>query len=229
MQNQRRAPRKPVQANYRGSRARMRARKKKRRKIILAFVALLLLIIILVGSCGNSNDNVNSFSDEFIQAAQQETEFEKTLSTYTAKPTQIPTQEIVQTTQNPTQSPTTKPSRFPQMIFNKNGVKISIANFDRFGVLGPEIKIAIENSSGMDLIINMGSLHCDGWQVAEYTCYVEVANEAKAGETIYIYSSELEDCGLSSGELVNVQFKGASLMSTDYMNKYEFEMTATLQ
>lgn len=225
MQNQRITPRKPQQRNYRGSQARIRARKRKRLKIILAFVVLLLLIIILVGSCGNSEDNVDSFSAEFINAAYQETEFEQTMRTYTTQPTQAPISEVVLATQTPTE----KPSLFPQTIFNKNGVIISVTGFDRFGVLGPEIKIAIENSSGMDLIINTGSIHCNGWQVSEFTSYVEVANGAKAGETIYIYKSELEDCGMSSGELVNVQFKGASLVSLDYMNKFEFEMSATLQ
>ncbi len=72
-QSQRRPSGRPVQANYRMSRSRMRARKKKRLKIILAFVVLLLLVIILVGSCGNKENNVVTAPVETQQPTQEPT------------------------------------------------------------------------------------------------------------------------------------------------------------
>lgn len=46
MQNQRRTPRKPVQANYRGSRTRQRAQQKKHRRAILAAVSLVIILAV---------------------------------------------------------------------------------------------------------------------------------------------------------------------------------------
>lgn len=71
-----------------------RIKKRWNMKKILGLAAVLLLLFVFMGSCGSENEDKvdNSFSEEFIERTQQETEFSKTLRTYTAKPTQAPTQ-----------------------------------------------------------------------------------------------------------------------------------------
>ncbi|MBO7309503.1 MAG: hypothetical protein J6V38_07730 [Kiritimatiellae bacterium] len=106
---------------------------------------------------------------------------------------------------------------------------ITLIGFDKAPLMGPEIKFTVENNSGESLIVQTGSLHCNGWQIVDATSFIEVANGAKAGETIYVWSTYLDECQLKASDLVNVEFKGASITTSDYMKTYEFDMTATLQ
>ena len=196
-----------------------RMKKQWSKKKILGLVAILLLLFIMMGSCGNGNED-NVENNMHLEAAQQ-------VDSSTAQPTQKPTQAPTQT---PTQVPTKEPSLFPQTIFNQNGVKISITGFDKYSLMGPEIKITVENNSGMNLYLVTGELYCDGWQLSDFTGLFELANGSKAADTIYVYSSTLEDCGLKVSDLKEVTFKNARINNNDnYSQEFNFEMTAKLQ
>lgn len=186
---------------------RKRKKNKSKKPWIIGAIVVLLLIIIF-GSGGNENPD----------------------PVVTQNPTTAPVNDTpVTVTDTPTQAPTQKQSLFPQTIFNQNGVIITLTGFDKNTLMGPEIKFTVENNSGESLIVQTGSLHCNGWQVVDATSFIEVASGAKAGETIYVWSTYLDECQLKPSDLVNVEFKGASITTSDYMNTYEFDMTATLQ
>ncbi len=179
-------------------------RKNKSKKPWIIGAAIILLLIIILGS-GGENDNVA---------------------------TQIPTSAPVSSdavVTTATDTPIQTPSLYPQTIFNQNGVTITLTGFDKNTLMGPEIKFTVENNSGESLIVQTGSLHCDGWQIVDATSFIEVANGAKAAETIYVWSTYLDNCQLKASDLVNVEFKGASITTSDYMKTYEFDMAATLQ
>ena len=177
---------------------------------IIGAIVVLLLILIL----GSGGDNADVTANN---AATQ-------------NPTSAPVSDTVVTvTEAPTQAPTETPSLYPQTIFDQNGLTITLTGFDKNTLMGPEIKFTVENNSGESLIVQTGSLHCNGWQIVDATSFIEVANGAKVAEVMIVWSTYLDNCQLKASDLVNVEFKGASITTSDYMKSYEFDMTATLQ
>ena len=121
-------------------------------------------------------------------------------------------------------------SLFPQTIFDSKGVVVTLTGFDRSALLGPEIKVVVENNSGMNLLLSLGELYCEGWQLAAYTASFDIADGSKAADTMYILSSTLDECGLKVDDMKNVIFKNAHIANMDdFMQGYDFDMNAILQ
>lgn len=228
---QRQPQRRPVQQTRPAQPTRPVNRKRRKntpKKPWIIGAAILLLLIIVLGSGGK--DETPTVRSDALETAGEST------FTVSAGPTAEPDVNLTELQAQQSnvleakeETTASVSNLFPQTIFDQKGLTITLTGFDKHAVLGPEIKFTVENNSGMDLIVQTGDLHCNGWQVAEFTSYIQLSNGSKAGETIYVYSSQLEECGLKVSDLVNVTFKNAEITTSDYMNSYKFEMNATLQ
>lgn len=107
-----------------------RIMKRWNQKKIFGFAAALLVFFILIGTSGNINEDKinNSFSKDFVEASQQESEFHAASKSLTALLTQQPTQASTQSpTQAPTEYITKSPTPQPTVFVTQAPTAIDIA------------------------------------------------------------------------------------------------------
>ncbi len=80
-----------------------------------------------------------------------------------------------------------------RVLVDKNGIKITAKSLDMDNLLGPELKLLIENNSGKDLTVQVRNVSVNGYMVAPMMS-VDIANGKKANDSITFLKSSLEIC-----------------------------------
>lgn len=81
-----------------------------------------------------------------------------------------------------------------QLVFDKDDIKITATGLEK-GVLGPELKLLIENNSSKDITVQSRNASINGIMV-EPTMSAQVAPGKKANDSLTFGTSELDECGI---------------------------------
>lgn len=83
------------------------------------------------------------------------------------------------------------------VLLDEQGVKITAKSLENDGLLGPEIKLLIENNSGKNLTFQARNSSVNGYMIGTMMS-VEVADGKKSNDSLTFSSSELETCGIQT-------------------------------
>ncbi|MBQ8497604.1 MAG: hypothetical protein IJ489_09150 [Clostridia bacterium] len=83
-----------------------------------------------------------------------------------------------------------------QVIFDKNGIKVTAKGLNKDGFWGPEIKLLIENSSSESIGISAEHLSVNGMMM-DNIFSEEIASGKKANSSISFYTSALEEADIT--------------------------------
>lgn len=92
-------------------------------------------------------------------------------------------------------------------LVNQNGVKIIlVGNLDLNGnILGPQIKIRVENNSGRNIIVQTRNTSVNGYSMdAIMSCGVN--NGEKGYDTMLFLNSNLSDAGITTIQTIKTSF-----------------------
>ncbi|MBR4241535.1 MAG: hypothetical protein IKR97_04875, partial [Eubacterium sp.] len=84
-----------------------------------------------------------------------------------------------------------------QVILEEQGIKITAKGMDDSGLMGPGIKLLIENESGQDITVQTRDGSVNGYMI-ETMMSADVVNGKKANETLTFSSSDLKQAGIST-------------------------------
>lgn len=90
-----------------------------------------------------------------------------------------------------------------QVVLDKNGIKITAKGLDKDGILGPEVKLLIENESGKDVTVQARNVSVNGYMM-DTSMSAAVVNGKKANDELTIMSSSLEKAGIST--IADIEF-----------------------
>lgn len=91
-----------------------------------------------------------------------------------------------------------------QVVLDENGVKITVKGLDKDSdILGPEVKLLIENESGKDVIVQARNVSVNGYMVDDIFS-ADVVNGKKANDGLTIMESSLEKAGIST--IADIEF-----------------------
>ncbi len=99
------------------------------------------------------------------------------------------------------------------VLLNEAGVKITAKSLSMDEILGPEIKLLIENNSGKDLTVQCRNASVNGYMV-DTLMSVDVANGKKANDSITFMSADLEACGIT--DIADMEFSFHIYTSADW-------------
>lgn len=83
------------------------------------------------------------------------------------------------------------------VLYEAEGVKITATGLEA-GLVGPEIKLTIENSSEKNVLVTTDKLSANGYMMPLAGLYAEVAAGKNANESITLYTSDLEQSGVET-------------------------------
>lgn len=84
-----------------------------------------------------------------------------------------------------------------QVILDEQGVKITAKGFDKNGIMGPGIKLLIENESGQDITVQTRDSSVNGF-MTDTMLSADVVNGKKANDTLVFSSGVLKRAGIST-------------------------------
>lgn len=90
-----------------------------------------------------------------------------------------------------------------QELYNKDGIIVEAVEFNKGSVMGPELKIYVENNSDKDIEVRADTITINGYVVDGYF-HAEVQAGKKANESLSIYETSLESNSISNVE--NMEF-----------------------
>ena len=83
------------------------------------------------------------------------------------------------------------------VIFDERGIKVTAKELNMKGTFGPELKLLIENDSGLDLTFQCRGASVNGYMV-ETMMSVDVANGKKANDSLTFSNSDIKLCGIDT-------------------------------
>ncbi len=83
-------------------------------------------------------------------------------------------------------------------LYNANGITVTATGIDTNSMWGDEIDFTITNNSGQDVIVTTRDLVVNGYSLDTSSLYAEVAAGKSATDELTLYSSELNECGIST-------------------------------
>lgn len=89
------------------------------------------------------------------------------------------------------------------VLYEAEGVKITATGFED-GLMGPEIKLLIENNSEKNALVTSEAVSANGYMMPLASLYAEVAAGKKANESLTLMSSQVEQAGIET--LAELQF-----------------------
>jgi len=112
------------------------------------------------------------------------------------------TKEAAKETAEETKAPETEASKADdsieeQVILDEQGVKITAKALDKNGVMGPAIKLLIENESGQDVTVQTRNASVNGYMV-DTMLSADVVNGKKSNESLVFSSGDLKNAGIST-------------------------------
>ena len=90
-----------------------------------------------------------------------------------------------------------------QVVLDENGIKITAKGLDKDGILGPEVKLLIENESGKDVTVQARNVSVNGYMVDDIFS-ADVVNGKKVNDELTIMSSSLKKAGIST--IADIEF-----------------------
>ena len=112
------------------------------------------------------------------------------------------TKEAAKETAEETKAPETEASKAEdsieeQVILDEQGVKITAKALDKNDVMGPAIKLLIENESGHDVTVQTRNASVNGYMV-DTMLSADVVNGKKSNESLVFSSGDLKNAGIST-------------------------------
>lgn len=89
------------------------------------------------------------------------------------------------------------------VLYEADGVKVTATGYEE-GLLGPEVKLLVENSSDKNVLLTAKSVSVNGYMAPTASLYADVAAGKKSNEGMTLMSSELEQCGITT--VAEIQF-----------------------
>jgi hypothetical protein len=90
-----------------------------------------------------------------------------------------------------------------QVVLDENGIKITAKGLDKDGLLGPEVKLLIENESGKDVTVQARNVSVNGYMMTT-SMSADVVNGKKANDELIIMANSLEKAGIST--IADIEF-----------------------
>lgn len=101
---------------------------------------------------------------------------------------------------------TVKPNITETIIMDSNGVKVTAKSINYNGILGPEIKILVENNSQETIGIEVENFSINGLMIYA-SAYGDVAAGKKANETIDLSLDDLKISGITTVKDIEFDFE----------------------
>ena len=89
------------------------------------------------------------------------------------------------------------------VLYEADGIKVTAKSLED-DLLGPEIKLLIENDSGKNILITSDSVSVNSYMMPTAALYAEVAAGKKSNESITLMTAELDQSGIET--IANIQF-----------------------
>ena len=83
------------------------------------------------------------------------------------------------------------------VILDEAGIKITAKSLEIGGLFGEELKLLIENTSGVDVTVQVNNFSVNGYMI-DPIMSADVVNGKKANTSLTITNSELEMCGIET-------------------------------
>ncbi len=115
---------------------------------------------------------------------------------------------------NTTGSPTAAITVEEAVLYEAEGVRITATGYES-GLLGPEIKMLIENNSDRSVLVTSPLVSVNGYMMPTAGLYAEVAAGKKSNESLTLYSSELRQADVDTVGEVAFKLKLADSESWD--------------
>lgn len=154
-------------------------------------MVLVLVMCLVMCACGSSQ------SDPTVQPPKSVENVDQTEST---APMETPT-ESTAPTETPTKS--TQVTIEEVVLVEESGVKITAKSLELDGSRGPELKLLIENNSGVDLTVQCRNSSINGYMI-DANMSEDVVNGKKANTSLKFASSDLEQCNITT--LADMEF-----------------------
>lgn len=151
-------------------------------KRLLAIVLAAVLLVALVACGVDGGGQLQKPSD--VSSGGENT-----------KPTK--SEEGQQTEPQQTEPQTQEATVEEAVVLDEKGVKITVKRLEDKGLFGPELKLLLENESGVDLTVQVRDCSINGYMI-EPMMSVDVADGKKANDGITFMRSDLEACGIDT-------------------------------
>lgn len=122
---------------------------------------------------------------------------------------------------------TEKNDGFQQVVYDANGVKITITGYTQSGIMGDEIAYLFENNSSVPVMLGTGDAYVDGWKISTLGGYT-LHPGTRANGVIYLLQSDLDASGISN--VTNVTLRECTLWNEEtYETIDSFDVTINLK
>lgn len=127
-----------------------------------------------------------------------------------------------------TNPPETNPSKTGDVsveetvLYEANGVRITLKSLDTDGFMGPEFKLLVENDTDQNIMLTDNGLVVNGVTLSG-GMYISVAAGKKANDTLEIYNDALETAGIE--QIATVMCDAYIFDSDTYETMDEFRFT----
>jgi hypothetical protein len=108
-------------------------------------------------------------------------------------------------TQSPTISSSNKVTAEEQVLFEQQGIKLTLKGFED-SLFGPELKVLVENNSDVPITVQTRDVSVNGYMMSAVMFSSDVAPGKKNNDTITFMSSELESSGISTISTIELSF-----------------------
>lgn len=108
-------------------------------------------------------------------------------------------------TPEPEESPAASVDLAEQVLYDENGILISVRGLDLDSWFGPEIKLAIENNSDIPIMIQTRNTSING-AMMDFMFSSEIDVGKKANDAITLMSSQLEAAGIETIKDIEFNF-----------------------
>ena len=153
---------------------------------VLSLILVLALFAFMAMGSGSKSGTENVQAPSSVTTGDQNTETPKPADTSepAATPTSSPSQTAPSSTPaTPAPTPTASTAVTVQegVIFEQDGIRITLKGFDEKGLFGPELKFLIENDTDMDIIVQTRNESVNGYMI-DASMSAEVASGKKAND-----------------------------------------------
>lgn len=160
-------------------------------------IVLLMCIALLLAGCGMDVSPAPSTALPLSEAATQTESTAQQTSENVAESEKAATGETLISVK-PEAAAITE-----TVILDESGIKITAKSLEYGGWLGPEVKFLIENESDSALTVQCRNASVNGYMV-DTSMSADVAAGKKSNDSLTIYQSSLDDCGIT--EIADIEF-----------------------
>ena len=176
--------------------------KKKNRTVSILLAAFMLLTL---ASCGSSTDE----ETESPSSVSADSSVEESSNTEeTASSAEDDTESSESTAAESTEASTTDEVTLDEAeIFNNGEVTVTVTGIETDSFWGQDISLTVYNGSSSNIIVSTDYLSVNGFSLSLSSAYIEVAAGMSAIDSITLYDSELEPCGIDTVTEVSFYLK----------------------